>query len=90
MGFKCQKCNKTSQPHEKQHSMIVEKRDRIYRYYIVKVRTQRGKSKIVHTEIRPDEKDRNKKLERSFTSKGWEICRELKVCGRCANENNKR
>ena len=85
MGFKCQKCSKTSQPHEKQHSLIVEKRDRIYRYYIVKVRGNYGKSKQIYTEIKPDEKDRNKKVERTFTARGWETIRELKVCKECAN-----
>ena len=85
MGFKCQKCNKTSRPHEKQYPIVVEKRDRIYLYYIVKVRTQRGKSKIVYTEIKPDEKDRNKKVERTFTTRGYETVRELKVCKECVN-----
>ena len=86
MSFRCKNCNKVSQPYEKQHSMIVEKRDRIYRYYIVEVRIPYGKTKQIYTEIKPDEKDRNKKVERTFTARGWEIGKEIKVCKKCANE----
>lgn len=85
MGFRCQECNKSSQLYEKQHSIIIEKRDRIYRYYVVKVRIPYGKTKQIYTEIKPDEKDRNKKIERNFTAKGWEIVQEMKVCKECAN-----
>ena len=85
MGFKCQKCNETSQPYEKQNKVVVEKREKSYRYFIVKVRLQRNKTKEINTEIKPDERDRNKQLIREFTSKGWEIVKEQICCERCAN-----
>ena len=54
MGFRCQKCNETSQPYEKQNKVVVEKRDKSYHYYVVKIRLQRGKTKETYTEIKPD------------------------------------
>jgi len=85
MGFRCQKCNETSQPYEKQNKVVVEKRDKSYHYYVVKIRLQRGKTKETYTEIKPDEKDRSRQIIREFTTRGWEIEKELKICGGCAN-----
>lgn len=85
MGFKCQKCNKTSQPYEKQNKVVVEKRNRSYHYYVVKVRNPHGKIKEIYTEIKPDERDRNKQILKEFNSRGWEIVQELRVCEECAN-----
>ena len=85
MGFKCQKCNEPSQPYEKENKVVIEKKDRVYHYYVVKVRLQRGKVKEVYTETKPDVRDRNKQILKEFTTRGWEIVKELKICGRCIN-----
>ena len=85
MGFRCQKCNEVSQPYEKQNKVVVEKRDKSYHYYVVKIRLQKGKTKEIYTETKPDEREKNKQLIRQFTTRGWEICKELKTCERCAN-----
>ena len=85
MSFKCQKCNRISEVYEKQNTLIIEKRDRSYHYYVVKIRGNYGKTKEIYTEIKPDPKDKNKQILKEFTTKGWEIVRALKVCGRCVN-----
>jgi len=54
------------------------------------VRGHYGKNKEIYTEIKPDERDKNKQIVKQFTAKGWEIVREQTYCERCANENNKR
>jgi len=79
MGFKCQKCGKSILG-QKQHKILMEKREKIYHYYIVKVKTQKGKTKMIHTIIKPDEKDKHKQVVKQFTAKGWKIVKELKTC----------
>lgn len=86
MSYRCDKCHNNSQEGEKQNKLVVEKKNKAYHYYVVKVRLQRGKTKETYTEIKPDEKDRNKQIVKQFTTRGWEITKELKICGRCANE----
>lgn len=86
MGFRCQKCNKVSQPCEKQYPIVLEKRDKVYHYYVVKVRGHYNKNKEVITETKPDERDKTKQIVRQFSSKGWEIAKLIKVCEECANE----
>ena len=84
--FKCEKCHKNSKYGEKQHKLVVEKREKSYHYYVVKVRLQRGKTKQIYIETKPDERDRNKQLLKEFTTRGWEIVRELKLCETCAGK----
>lgn len=85
MGFRCQKCKKISQKGEKQHKVVIEKREKTYHYFVVKIRLQRGKTKEIYTKTKPDEKDRNKQVIKQFTTKGWEIAREQNCCKECAN-----
>ena len=83
--FRCEKCHKNSEHGEKQHKIVVEKRNKSYHYYIVKVRGHYGKTKTVYTETKPDEKDKNKQILKQFNTRGWEIARQITVCERCAN-----
>ena len=59
--FRCQKCHKNSKYGEKQHKILITKRQKVYHYFVVKVRLQRGKTKETYTEIKPDERDKSKK-----------------------------
>jgi len=81
--FKCQKCNKISNIYEKQNTIIIEKREKSYHYYVIKVRLGRGKTKQIITQTAPDKRDPNKQIVKEFNTKGWEIVRELKVCKEC-------
>jgi len=88
MGFKCQKCNKASLPDEKQRKLLVEKRERTYHYYVVKIRNLYGEDKEIITEIKPKDDEKDKKILKEFIKKGWEIVKELKVCKQCAEVKN--
>ena len=81
--FKCNKCNKISQPYEKQHKIVVEKRDKVYHYYVVKVRKGRGKTEQIITQTAPDKRNPNRQVVKEFNSKGYETVKELKVCEEC-------
>ena len=83
--FRCEKCSQISKSGEKQNKLVVEKRDKTYHYYVVKIRGHYGKNEEIYTETKPDPKDKSKQILKEFNTKGWEIIRELKICGRCAN-----
>jgi hypothetical protein len=85
MSFRCQECKKLSQPGEKQNSIIVKKRQQSYHYYVVETYTQKD-SQIIFTETKPDENDKNIKILKEFTSHGWEIVEEKKVCNQCLKQ----
>ena len=52
MSFKCDKCHKISKPYEKQHKIIVEKREKTYHYFVIKVRKGRGKTEQIILQIK--------------------------------------
>ena len=62
---------------------MVSKRDKTYTYYVVKIRQPYGKTKIRYMETKPNSADKHKEVLKTFTSKGWEIAKELKVCREC-------
>lgn len=83
--FRCQRCHKNSEYGEKQNRIVIEKKDKSYHYYIVKIRIQKGKTKQIYTETKPDVTETNKQIVKEFTTRGWEIKKETKICGECAN-----
>ena len=94
MSFLCQICNKASQAGEKENRTVKEKRTRTYHYYIVKFRVF-GKDKIIITESKEFAERKEHKILKQFTTRGWEISKELKICGNCVktgdnNENCKK
>ena len=83
--FRCQRCHKNSKYGEKQNKIIIEKREKSYHYYIVKIRIQKGKTKQIYTETKPDITEKNKQVVKEFTTRGWEIVKQLILCKGCAN-----
>lgn len=83
--FKCQKCHNSSKYGEKQHKIVVEKKEKTYHYFVVKIRKGRGKTEQITTQIAPDKRNPNRTIVKEFTTKGYEIVKELKICERCAN-----
>lgn len=87
--YKCQNCNKISEPCEKQHIIITKKRPKSYRYYVVKIRKGRGKTEQITTQTAPDRRNPNKQIIKEFTTRGWEIEKELRICKECKGQKNK-
>jgi len=83
--FRCEKCNKNSRYGEKQNKVVIEKREKTYHYFVVKVRKGRGKTEQIITQTAPDKRNPNKQIVKEFNTKGWEIRKEIKVCERCIN-----
>ena len=89
MSFICEKCNKTILKGQKQHKIVIKKRPKIYKYFLVKYRTSQMKDSVKITEDENFSKLKGNKLLKSWTSKGWEIVQELRVCKECFNEKKK-
>jgi len=85
MSFRCPNCQKLTAPGAKQNTIIVKKRQRTYHYYVVETYVQKD-SYITYTETKPDENDKNIKILKEFTSNGWEIEQEKKVCNQCLKQ----
>ena len=83
MSFRCDKCKKISKSYEKQFTKIIEKREKIYHYFVIKVRKGKGKNEQIITQIAPDIKNPNIQLIKEFNTKGWEIKKEIKLCKEC-------
>ena len=68
--FKCEKCKMAIKKRQKQYTITIETREKIYDNIVNKVIKHGKKTKRFH---------------REFTTKGFEIKREIKVCSRCKN-----
>ncbi len=86
--FICQKCGKTS---KKQNRIIIERREKKYRYYVIKIRKPFGKTDTIITEDKRivDNLPEGDKLAREYFAKGWEIIRELVLCKECYEKKTK-
>lgn len=71
--YRCEGCKRVTEPGGKQNRVVIEKREKIYSF-IDSVEASFGK-KIYSSN------DKN-------ISKGWEIVKEIVVCGKCEKEEN--
>jgi hypothetical protein len=86
--FKCEDCRNITNPCEKQHKVVVERRNRVYHYYKVEYRSTQGKKRIIYTENKDFATKKGNKILNQFKSKGWEIVLEKRVCEQCAKKTN--
>jgi len=85
--FKCQECNKTSQPRTRQNRITIEKRERNYYNIIVKHKIVKHPKFLQYERkdiniIRELERQGWKTVHENF-SKGTEIIREKILCEDC-------
>jgi len=84
--FKCDDCNKSTEPNESMNYFVSKRRNR--EYYTAILRHKRSSKKIIlykrlSSQEMYDLNKMNIELISEKTTKGWEIEKELKLCKDC-------
>jgi hypothetical protein len=86
--FKCQRCKRTSWGG--QETIVLEKRQKYYHYYVITYKNEQGKINDKITEDSKIARTQGAKILKEIKSQGWEIVKEIKVCNECWRKQNER
>ena len=85
--FICEECGKVSKLYRPTHRITVEKRERTYFYTVIEIKKSRNnKTKKIRIFVECTE-DTDKQIVKKST--GWEIVKELQLCGECNERHEK-
>jgi len=87
--YRCEICNKVSEPNERVNKIIVNKRNK--EYYIITLRYKRSGKRRIEYSRNPELVDKLKKegweIVQEKETKGWEIVSEINTCEKCCKQS---